>query len=82
MTMPEFDVLTHQLVPKHEILSEKDTDQMLEDFKLTKDQLPKILITDPCVKRINGKSGDVIKITRKSPTAGISIFYRIVTDIV
>ena len=80
--MPEFDVLTHQLVPKHEILSEDETEQMLKEFKLTKDQLPKILITDPCVKRINGKEGDVIKITRKSPTAGVSVFYRMVTDIV
>ena len=80
--MSEFDVLTHQLVPKHEVLSENEIEQVLNDFKLTRDQLPKILITDPTVKRIDGKPGDVIKITRESPTAGESVFYRLVVDIV
>jgi DNA-directed RNA polymerase subunit H len=80
--MSEFDVLTHQLVPKHEVLSEKEIEGVLNDFKLTIDQLPKILITDPTVKRISGKPGDVIKITRESPTAGESTFYRLVVDIV
>ncbi|WP_455392361.1 DNA-directed RNA polymerase subunit H [[Eubacterium] cellulosolvens] len=49
---------------------------------MTKEHLPKVYITDPCVKRINAKIGDVIRITRESPTAGVSQFYRLVIDIV
>lgn len=78
--MVEFDVLSHQLVPKHEVLSEKDSEKALNEFKITKDQLPKILITDPAVKRIGAKVGDIVKITRKSPTAGVSEIYRLVID--
>ena len=80
--MAEFDVLSHQLVPKHEILSENEAESALKKFGLTRDQLPKILITDPVVKRIEAKSGDIIRITRLSPTAGISEFYRLVIYIV
>ena len=80
--MVKFDVMSHQLVPKHEILTEKESEDTLEHFNLRRDQLPKILITDPAVKRIGAKVGDIIKITRESPTAGVSVFYRIVIDIV
>jgi DNA-directed RNA polymerase subunit H len=80
--MAEFDVLSHKLVPKHEVLSDSESEKVLERFGLTRDQLPKILITDPAVKRIGAKVGDVIKISRISPTAGISEFYRMVIDIV
>jgi DNA-directed RNA polymerase subunit H len=80
--MAEIDVMSHELVPKHEVLSESEGEKVLEMFKLTKDQLPKILISDPCAKRISAKVGDIIKITRESPTAGLSEFYRVVIDIV
>lgn len=80
--MVEFDVMSHQLVPKHEIITEKEAEKVFKEFKITKENLPKILITDPCVKRIGAKPGDIIRITRDSPTAGLSEFYRIVIDIV
>jgi len=80
--MAEFDVMTHQLVPKHEVIPDKEVEDVLKKFDLTKDQLPKVLITDPVVKRIGAKVGDVLKITRESPTAGTSEFYRLVIDIV
>ena len=80
--MVEFDVLSHQLVPQHEVLTEKESEKALKEYKITKDQLPKILITDPAVKRIGAKVGDIVKITRKSPTAGLSEIYRLVIDII
>ena len=79
--MVEFDVMSHQLVPEHIILTDKDAELVLEKYKITKEQLPKVLITDPCVKRIGAKVGDVVKIIRSSPTAGVSEFYRLVIDI-
>ena len=80
--MTEFDVLSHKFVPKHVILNEKEIENILKKFKIQKDQLPRILITDPVIKRIGGKVGDVIMIIRDSPTAGVSEFYRIVIEVV
>ncbi len=70
----------NELVPKHEILSEEEKKKLLEKFNISLKQLPRILITDPCVKALGAKVGDVIKITRKSPTAGEYFYYRVVVD--
>lgn len=74
------DILNHQLVPKHEILPFKEKRKVLKRFKIENEKLPKILASDPVVKTINAKPGDVLKITRKSSTAGESVYYRIVTE--
>ena len=66
------------LIPKHEILSEKEKDELLKKYKITLRNLPKILVSDPVVVALKAKVGDVIKITRNSPTAGKSIYYRAV----
>ncbi len=73
-----FNILDHELVPKHEVLSEEEKKRVLEKFKITEEKLPKILESDPVVKKINAKVGDVIKITRKSPVKKESVYYRIV----
>ncbi|MCS7118695.1 MAG: DNA-directed RNA polymerase subunit H [Archaeoglobaceae archaeon] len=70
----------HILVPKHEILKEEEVEKLLKLLGVSKEQLPKIKVTDPIVKEIGAKAGDIIKITRKSPTAGVSIFYRFVVE--
>ena len=76
--MVEMSILEHELVPKHEIVSEEEKQKLLKKLKITEEQLPKIKLSDPIVKILKAKKGDLIKITRKSPTAGISIYYRIV----
>lgn len=70
--------IKHELVPKHEILSGKEKEAVLKKFDAKEDELPKILIADPIAEMIGAKPGDVVKITRKSPTAGQSIYYRTV----
>jgi len=72
------EIFEHFLVPKHEILSEKEVEELLKKYNVTKDKLPKILVTDPAVKAIGAKVGDVIKIERESPTAGKVYYYRVV----
>jgi DNA-directed RNA polymerase subunit H len=74
------DILEHELVPKHEVLSKSEKEGLFDKFKITKDNLPKILSSDPVVKAINAKTGDVLKITRKSDTTGESLYYRLVVD--
>lgn len=68
--------LTHQFVPEHTKLSEKEAISLLKNLSISMRELPKILITDPAISHLDVKVGDIIKITRKSLTAGESIFYR------
>ncbi|MBU5575109.1 MAG: DNA-directed RNA polymerase subunit H [Candidatus Aenigmarchaeota archaeon] len=75
------EILDHYLVPKHIILNEKEKNELLQKLNISEQQLPKISINDPIVKLIGAKEGDVIKIIRKSHTAGESIYYRLVVKI-
>jgi len=68
----------HILVPKHELLSEKEKKELLKILGIKPEQLPKIRADDPIAKEIGAKVGDIVKIIRKSPTAGVSIAYRYV----
>ncbi len=72
----KFKSSSHRLVPKHTKLSESETKKILERYKVTIKELPKILKSDPVLDNLDVKSGDVIKISRKSPTAGETIYYR------
>jgi len=74
----KFDILKHVLVPQHEILKEEEVEKLLKAYNISKENLPRILVDDPVVKAIGAKEGDVIKITRNSPTAGKSVVYRLV----
>lgn len=77
-----FNILEHELVPKHIILSEEEKEELMKKYGITKPkQLPRILSTDPVIRAINAKPGDVVKIIRKSPTAGESIYYRLVVEV-
>ena len=73
-----FNVFNHVLVPKHEILSEKEKEELLKRYKIKPYHLPKIKDTDPAVRALGAKPGDIIKIVRKSPTAGEAVYYRFV----
>ncbi|MBC7081072.1 MAG: DNA-directed RNA polymerase subunit H [Thermoplasmatales archaeon] len=72
------DILKHVLVPQHEILREEEVKKLIKTYNISKENLPRILVDDPVVKAIGAKEGDVIKITRNSPTAGKSVVYRLV----
>ena len=81
MKKPKFKVDKHILTPKHTKIGEKEKAQLFENYHVTSKEMPKILKTDSAIKELEPKPGDVIKITRKSPTAGESYFYRVVTDV-
>jgi DNA-directed RNA polymerase subunit H (RpoH/RPB5) len=76
--LKEIDITNHELVPKHEILSEKEKEELLKKYGITLKHLPRILETDPVIRVLNGKPGDVVRITRKSPTAGETEYFRVV----
>jgi DNA-directed RNA polymerase subunit H len=76
----KFNVLEHDLVPDHILLNEEETQELLTKYKITKGQLPKIKTSDVVVKQIEAQPGDVLKIIRKSLTAGRAISYRLVIE--
>jgi DNA-directed RNA polymerase subunit H len=75
-----YDILGHKLVPDHTILSEKEKKELLEKYEIRPDQLPRILANDPAVISAGAKPGQIIKITRKSPTAKYATAYRLVVE--
>jgi len=74
--MTQMDVTRHVLVPEHTKLSAKEKDELLKTHGVAFASLPKIQREDPAIAHLQVKDGDVIKIVRKSATAGESIFYR------
>jgi DNA-directed RNA polymerase subunit H len=74
------DVLKHELVPKHEVLSKAEAVELLKKFNTSPEKLPKIFSDDPVVIAIDAKPGDILKIKRKSPTAGEIFYYRVVVE--
>jgi len=70
----------HVYVPKHEIMTKKDAEEVLKKFNCMPTELPLIFVSDPAILGLGVKPGDMIKITRKSPTAGESIYYRYVVE--
>jgi len=70
----------HILVPKHEVLGEEEVKEVLKKYGITKNELPKILKSDSALNDLNVNVSDVIKITRKSHTVGVSLYYREVID--
>jgi len=61
-------------------LSEKEKKELLEKYDIRPDQLPRILATDPAVLSTGARPGQIIKITRKSPTAKYATAYRLVVE--
>ncbi len=70
--------MENRLVPKHEVLSAEEAASVLENYGITKEEMPKIQSDDAAIKGMDVKVGDIIKITRKSQTAGEALYYRVV----
>lgn len=83
-----FNVLNHVNVPLHELLTEAETKALLKQYGATKEQLPKIRANDPVIQVLAKKeardarelAGSVVRITRRSPTAGMAIAYRVIVE--
>jgi DNA-directed RNA polymerase subunit H len=79
-TFPAFDIFQHKLVPKQEILTEEEKSELLSKFRVQPYQLPQISSVDPTVKAIGAKPGNVLRVIRRSPTAGEHVAYRYVIE--
>ncbi len=75
-----FNIMSHDLVPTHEIISEEEKKELFENLKISLDQLPKLLDSDPVCVSIGAKPGQIIRIKRKSYTAKEAVIYRLVVE--
>ncbi len=80
MKKERVSILEHELVPKHEIVGEEKLAELLDTYKIKKEQLPKIKLSDPVIKEIKAEVDDVVRITRRSRIAGKSLSYRLVIE--
>lgn len=77
----QFNVLKHELVPPHRILSAEEAKSVLKRLRAEIGNLPVLLTTDIVNRYIGGNVGDIVEITRNSLTAGKSIYYRAVKEL-
>ena len=74
----QFNILNHQYVPPHTILSSEELNEMMKKYNVgDKSQLPDISRYDPVALAIGMRPGDVCKIDRPSKSAIHSTYYRV-----
>ena len=73
---PSFKIFDHEFVSKHELLTQKEKEQFLEEYKVQAYQLPRINSFDPAVIAVGGNPGDIVRVIRNSKTAGKYVAYR------
>ncbi len=77
---PAFNIFKHILVPKHEILAPEEKEELLAKYRVRPYQLPQIKASDPAVRAIGARPGDIVRISRESQTAGKYTAYRYVVE--
>jgi DNA-directed RNA polymerase subunit H len=45
-----YNLFNHQLVPKHELLSKKEAEELMKEFHIRPHQLPYVITSDPAVE--------------------------------
>ena len=71
----KIDVLLHELVPKHYLLTKEQSQNLLEKYQINISNLPQMFEKDPVSIAIGAKEGDIVKIVRESHTTVKNIDY-------
>ncbi len=67
----------HILQPKHTKLNEKESQELLKKYNISKSQIPKILQSDAALENMNCQIGDIIKIERAEEDK-VNLYFRVV----
>ena len=74
----QFNILNHNMVPKHTVLTKEEAKLVKDKYNIIDDsQIPDISYFSPVSLVLGIRPGDLVKIDRKSKTAINSEFYRI-----
>jgi DNA-directed RNA polymerase subunit H (RpoH/RPB5) len=77
----QFNILNHQYVPRHTILSDDEVGEIMKKYNvMEKTQLPDISRYDPVALAIGMRPGEVCSIDRPSKSAISSLYYRVCTQ--
>ena len=81
--MGKFNVMKHGFVPEHHLVPKEDEESILEKLEVGKQDLPKILKSEPVIEQMEKVHGDIeegrlIEVVRESKTAGVAKVYRLV----
>lgn len=74
----QFNITHHVKVPKFQVLTVDEENELMAKYNITKNKLPKILKTDPISRYYGVKTDQIFKITDISRQAGLAIRYRVV----
>jgi len=73
-------ISNHTYQPRHEILSKNQAEEILKKYNTKPSQLPYMMMDDKGIEDLDVRPGDIVKITRRSATAGESVYYRYVVE--
>jgi len=75
------ETLNHFLVPRVEVVQEKELAELLKAHRASIEEFPQIKSDDAAVAAVNAQAGAVLKFTRASPVTGKEeSYYRVVVD--
>lgn len=73
-----YNILEHELVPEHIVLSDEEKEKKRKQYNITNDsEFPEISRFDPVAQAIGLRPGKLCKIIRPSPTAINMEYYRV-----
>ena len=74
----QFNVLEHELVPKHILLNSDEEKEFRKKYSISNNSdIPEISRFDAVTKAIHARPNQVVKIERPSKNSVISIYYRL-----
>lgn len=73
-----FNILNHNMVPEHTVLSDEQKATIITKYYITEEsQFPEISRFDPVAQAIGLRPGQLVEIIRASPTAITAKYYRL-----
>jgi DNA-directed RNA polymerase subunit H len=74
----QYNILNHELVPEHRVMTETETQEIMNKYNITdKSQFPDISRFDPVARAIGLRPGQLCHIIRPSKTSIETNYYRI-----